>query len=153
MFLSHSIRNSMLDDICAAYQASPQPLTISLDGRWSSRRQAMEGTVTCFDAMTGKVIELQHIGMPRGDDHCSMSTVPFLIKAAVQDRTGELNEIMPRADDPRTSLYTGPSVSYESFGVQCISKRLKSRGIRVRDEFAAQDLCQLCGQLDTPFLV
>ena len=38
---------------------------------------------------------------------------------------------MPRENDPRTTLYAGSAPSYESFGVQCISKRLKARGLNI----------------------
>lgn len=50
---------------------------------------------------------------------------------AVQDRTGKLKEATAREDDERTADYPGSSVSYESFGVQCISKRLKKKGLQV----------------------
>ena len=48
--LNSSARNSILDDRCEHRRGTP--VKISIDGRWTSRRQAMEGTVTCFDADT-----------------------------------------------------------------------------------------------------
>lgn len=55
-----SVRNQLLDEACKRRHGAP--VRISVDGRWSSRRQAMEGTVTCFDADTKEIIDTQHIG-------------------------------------------------------------------------------------------
>lgn len=50
----------------------------------------------------------------------------------VQDRgKGKPTEIAQREGDERTTEYFGSATSYESFGVQCISKRLKAKGIDV----------------------
>lgn len=73
----------------------------------------MEGTVTCFDAKTNEIIEIQHI---------------------VQDRMGVEKEILQRDGDTRTTLYKGASTTYESFGVECIAKRLSRCGIQVTNE-------------------
>lgn len=53
------IRNQILDDACEVRKGTE--VSISIDGRWSSRRQAMEGTITCFDAETKQIIDVQHI--------------------------------------------------------------------------------------------
>lgn len=49
----------MLDEVCETRQGTK--VKISIDGRWASRRQAMEGTVTCFDAEAKQIIDVQHI--------------------------------------------------------------------------------------------
>jgi hypothetical protein len=91
----------------------------------------MEGTVTCFDATVNEVIDIQHIGMREVwtcDAHRVANSRPT---NTVQDRTGSLEQIAPRENDPRTVDYIGASTTYESFGVECISKRLKNRGLVV----------------------
>lgn len=57
-----SIRNNVLDEAARQRQDADKEIMISIDGRWSHRRQALEGTVTCFDAHTKEILELQHIG-------------------------------------------------------------------------------------------
>ena len=60
LFCLCSVRNQILDGASKARHGSE--VTISIDGRWSSRRQALEGTVTCFDAEAKEIIDIQHIG-------------------------------------------------------------------------------------------
>lgn len=54
-------RNALLDE-AANQRKNGEGVHISVDGRWSSRRQAMEGTVTCFDNKTKEIIDVQHVG-------------------------------------------------------------------------------------------
>lgn len=56
------MRNNLLDETCRRRHESGEDMVISVDGRWSSRRQAMEGTVTCFEVGTNDIIDVQHIG-------------------------------------------------------------------------------------------
>lgn len=132
-----SVRNSILDSACLERQQSGANVIISVDGRWSSRRQAMEGTVTCFDARTREILDVQHVGeteqrfYERG--HVFAIGTPFdnPCSQLVQDRSYKVREICESEGDRRTTLYTGSAKSYESFGMECISKRLKAAGINV----------------------
>ena len=60
--VSCRVRNLILDLASIKRQQSNANVTITVDGRWSSRRQAMEGTVPCFDAHTREILDVQHIG-------------------------------------------------------------------------------------------
>src|SRR4051794_21205202 len=73
------LRNSLLDQRCreistSQSQGSMPPIRISIDGRWSSRRNAMEGTVTCFNSSNNQIIGVQH---------------------CIQDRSRQINQIEP----------------------------------------------------------
>ena len=50
----------MLGEACKRRDGTE--VKIAVDGRWSSRRQALEGTVTCFDAEAKEILDVQHIG-------------------------------------------------------------------------------------------
>lgn len=52
--------NSLMDSRIAALRG--QNVRISVDGRWSSHFQALEGTVTCFDSDKSNILDVQHIG-------------------------------------------------------------------------------------------
>ena len=53
-------RNRLLDT--RIQEAVGRDVCISIDGRWGSPRQALEGTITCFDSAYEHVLDVQHIG-------------------------------------------------------------------------------------------
>lgn len=53
-------RNALMDE--QILSVKERAVRISLDGRWSSTRQALEGTVTCYDVDSRRILEVQHIG-------------------------------------------------------------------------------------------
>ena len=57
-------RNKLLDARIAALAQSQAEVQISIDCRWSHRRNAMAGTVSCFDLKRGQLLDVQHVGKP-----------------------------------------------------------------------------------------
>lgn len=57
-------RNKLLDARIAALAQSGVEVRISIDCRWSHRRNAMAGTVSCFNLKSSKLLDLQHVGKP-----------------------------------------------------------------------------------------
>ena len=53
-------RNVLFDE--RIRRATGRKVRISVDGRWSSPKQALEGTVTCFDADSQEILDVQHVG-------------------------------------------------------------------------------------------
>jgi len=103
-------RNEAID--ANIQELEDQDIRMAVDGRWSSRRQALEGTVTAFNVAESppRVIGVTHV---------------------IQDRRVEARSIGCVPGDPRTWMYTGPSKRYEGFGVKQICKTLKATSCRV----------------------
>jgi len=106
-----SLRNQLIDQNVKSRLG--QPMRLAIDGRWSSRRQAMDGTVTVCDL---------NVSPP----------LPVGVAHIQQNRCrGEKLTITNIGGDPRSWSITGPAKSYEGFGTKQIGQALRDAGADV----------------------
>lgn len=92
-----------------------------MDGRWSSRRNAKEGTVI-FKESGGGIIDIQHcVRIP--------NKVDGKLTGKNARKGGDLKKTEVRKDDARTFDWLGSSKPMEVSGVDACSARLAARGV------------------------
>lgn len=105
-----AIRNKLVQEQVVLAAGAAQ-VTVSIDCGWGTRRNALEGQVSCF--------------WHKVDGGISLLDVQLI----EQDRTGKKQKPEEDPADPRVTIFVGASKNYEGYGAERIGKRLKEAGV------------------------